>query len=151
MPTIFIEPTNPSEWTTEQKQTSEAIWPVLKAYLTREMRNQEACDRFYDAYQAATRARNIVPSEFQKVVRIPVVESLGHKFKGPDAGLKYSVVYYLLGAPTCLNWNFPSARLDSPATMKGIEKTTRDLVECLVTLGIDQKMLDDLLELIKPK
>ena len=151
MPTIFIEATNSAEWTAEQRQTSDAIWPVLKAYLTAEMRNQEACDRFYDAQQAATKARHIDHAEWQTAVRIPVVESLGYRFEGADAGMKYSALYYLLGAPTCLNWSFPASRLDAPETVKGINKTTRDLVDCLVTLGVDQKGLDALLELIKTK
>ena len=149
MPSVFIEPTSSEGWTAEQHQTAEALRPVLKAYLAEQMFNQPACDRFFDAQRAVTKVRHIDHSEWQTAVRIPVLENLGYTFEGPEKDLKYSALYHLLGAPTCLYMSFPFARTTSPAVLQSIEKETTQLVECLVTLGVQEKSLGALLDLCK--
>jgi hypothetical protein len=152
MPTIFTEVINTDNWTIKQQQTGEAFCPVLKAYLSTQMQNQPVCDRFYDSYQNTIKAVRNDRSEWQTRMRIPVVESMGYKFEGPEAGKQYAALYHLLGAPTCLNWSLPAAAAPgSPAYVNALEKTTKELVEYLVTLGINQNELGALLELIKGK
>jgi len=146
MASIFIEPTSSEGWTMAQHQTADAITPVIRNYLAAQMRNQPACDRFYDAQRAITKVRHIGAAEWQTVVRIPVMESLGFKLDGPDAERRVSALYHLLGAATCLNWSFPAARVDSPAVTTGLNRETRQLVEYLVTLGVQEADLPALLE-----
>ena len=149
MASIFIEPTSSEGWTIAQHHTAETIGPVIRTYLAAQMRNQAACDRFYDAQKAVTRVRHIDPAEWQSAVRIPVMASLGFKFEGPHADRQVSALYHLLGAATCLNWSFPAARVDSPAVTSGIDRESRQLVEYLVTLGVQEDDLPALLELCK--
>ena len=149
MPSVFTEPTSSAGWTAAQHQTAGVFRPVLKEYLTAQVRNQPACDRFYDAQQAVTKVRHIDRSEWQAAVRIPVLQSLGYEFEGPDTDLRYSALYHLLGAPTCLYMSFPAALPDSPALVKGIENETRQLVEYLVTLGLQEQDLNPFLELCR--
>lgn len=149
MASIFVEPTSSEGWTITQHHTAEALGPVIRTYLAAQMRNQAACDRFYDAQKAVTRVRHIDAAEWQTAVRVPVMASLGFTFDGPDADRQVSALYHLLGAATCLNWSFPAARVDSPAVTSGIDKETRQLVEYLVTLGVQEHDLPALLELCK--
>jgi hypothetical protein len=149
MASIFIEPTSSEGWTIAQHHTAEIIGPVIRSYLAAQMRKQAACDRFYDAQKAVTRVRHIDPAAWQAAVRIPVMASLGFEFEGPDADRQTSALYHLLGAATCLNWSFPAARVDSPAVTNGIDRETRQLVEYLVTLGVQEHDLPSLLELCK--
>lgn len=147
MPSVFIEATSTEGWTPAQYQTAEVFWPILNEYLTKQMRKQPACDRFYDAQQAVIKVRHIDLSEWQTAVRIPVLEGLGFKFEGPRREFMVRALYHLLGAPTCLYMTFPAARPHSPALVRGIENETRQLVEYLVTLGVTQPDLHGLLEL----
>lgn len=149
MPSIFIEPTTSEGWSIEQHHAAAAMHPIIRAWLTAQMRNQPACDIFYDTQRAITRIRHIDPAEWQDVVRVPVVKRLGIKFDGEDAARQYSAVYHLLGAATCLNWSFPAARVETPAVTQAIEQETRQLVEYLVTLGIKEQELPGLLELCR--
>jgi hypothetical protein len=149
MASIFIEPTSTEGWSMAQHQTAEDIGQVIRDYLAAQMRNQAACDRFYDAQKAVTKVRHIDHAEWQTAVRIPVMASLGFTFQGPDADRQVSALYHLLGAATCLNWSFPAARVDSPAVTNGIDRETGQLVEYLVTLGVQENDLPALLELCK--
>jgi len=149
MPTVFIEPIDTAGWTAEQARASEQFWPVLRPYLAAQMRNQPACDHFFDAQQAVTKVRHIDMSEWQTAVRIPVLNRLGYTFEGPNAQKQYSALYHLLGAATCLYMAHPVGRVDAPIIAREIDHETRQLVDYLVTLGVTEGELPPLMELCK--
>ena len=151
MATIFIDPVNSAEWTTEQVVTSESFFRQLHPYLAEHMRDQPACDRFYELHQAATKARHLEPAEYLTMVRIPVVQQLGFKFDGDNAGKMYAGLFYLLGTPACLNLHYPAGRVDGEAIQQGITKYAEQLVDALIALGVTQQELDLLMALITGK
>ena len=113
------------------------------------MRNQPACERFYDAQQAVTKVRHIDKSEWQTAVRIPVLNMLGFVFDGADAQKQYSALYHLLGAATCLYMSHPVGRVDAPIIAREVDHEARQLVDYLVTLGVTEDELPPLMELCK--
>jgi hypothetical protein len=149
VPTVFIEPIDTSGWTEAQRRTSEMFWPVLRLYLAAQMRNLPACERFFDAQQAATKVGHIDISEWQTAVRIPVLNALGFAFDGQDADKQYSALYHLLGAATCLYMSYPAGRVDGPMISRAVDREARQLVDYLVTLGVTEDELPPLMELCK--
>ncbi len=149
MPSVFIEPIDTSGWTEAQTRASERFWPVLRPYLAAQMRDQPACHRFFEAQQTATKARHIDISEWQTAVRVPVMNALGYSFDGPDAPKQYSALYHLLGAATCLYMSYPAGRVDGPMISKAVDHEARQLVDYLVTLGVTEDELPQLMDLCK--
>lgn len=149
MPTVFIEPIDTSGWTDAQARRGDLFWPLLRPYLAAQMRNQPACERFYDAQQTVTKVRHIERSEWQEAVRIPVLRILGFAFDGADADQQYRALYHLLGAATCLYMSHPAGRVDAPLIANAVDHEARQLVDYLVTLGVTEDELPPLMDLCK--
>lgn len=58
--TVFIDPIDTSNWTLDRQRNCQAYTPIIKAHLTRQMRNIPACDLFYDAVRTATATATIL-------------------------------------------------------------------------------------------
>src|SRR5574340_330457 len=147
MPTVFIEPIDTAGWTEAQARRADLFWTVLRPYLAAQMRNQPACERFYDAQRAVTKVRHIDQSEWQAAVRVPVLTALGYTFDGPGADKQYRALYHLLGAATCLYMSHPAGRVDAPMIASAVDHEARQLVDYLVTLGVTEDELTLLLDL----
>ena len=150
MPTVFIEPIDTSGWTAEQSAHQRAFWPVLRPYLAAQMRNQPACDRFFDAQQAVTKVRHIDISEWQTAVRIPVMNRLGLHIRRP--GCRQAVLRAVSPAG---RGHLPVHELTPPAAWRRPSSPARSitrraqLVDYLVTLGVTEAELPPLMELCK--
>jgi len=134
----------PEASTLTQRKMGQKLETGISGFLTTQTQNKKAREGFEYARQKVTGDGLAEEQDYRGIV-----ESLGYKFKCPNADSMYTAAYHLLSQAGNFNAIWEKQLPKNEEKNRAISGASEDLAGYLIALGLDEKDLKVLLNTIK--